>query len=101
MDAVERQNVGAVLAARVSAADQQADLDRPVALLATVAAEPGIPVTRRASEVGSGLKTGPAKGFLACWALGSMAGLGSTTATAGRDAARNPSRRRWPHRGGA
>jgi putative resolvase len=51
----ERKNVGAVRYARVSSADQKADLDRQVARLAAFAAERGIGVAKVVAEVGSGL----------------------------------------------
>lgn len=56
--------VGTVLYARVSSADQKADLDRQVARLATFAAARGLQVTKVVAEVGSGLN-GHRKGLLA------------------------------------
>ena len=64
VEASERKEVGAVLYARVSSADQKADLDRQVARLAAFAAENGMRVARVVAEVGSGLN-GPRKGLLA------------------------------------
>lgn len=55
VDVPERPETGAVLYARVSSADQKADLDRQVARLASFAAENGIRVARVMAEVGSGL----------------------------------------------
>jgi putative resolvase len=60
VDVPERQDVGAVLDARVSAADQRADLDRQVAF----AAERGIRGATVVTEVGRGLN-GPRKGLMA------------------------------------
>jgi putative resolvase len=60
----ERQEAGAVLYARVSSADQKADLDRQVARLAAFAAEQGIRVAKVVAEVGSGLN-GHRKGLRA------------------------------------
>ena len=51
VDAAEREEVGAALYARVSSADQKADLDRQVAHLAAFAAENGL----RVAKVGKGL----------------------------------------------
>jgi putative resolvase len=51
----EQSDVRAVLYARVSSADQKADLDRQVARLAAFAAERSIPVAKVVAEVGSGL----------------------------------------------
>jgi putative resolvase len=64
VDVPERQDVGAVLDARVSAADQRADLDRQVARLAAFAAERGIRGATVVTEVGRGLN-GPRKGLMA------------------------------------
>jgi putative resolvase len=64
VDAPERTEAGAVLYARVSSADQRADLDRQVARLAAFAAEKGIRVAKVVAEVGSGLN-GHRKGLLA------------------------------------
>lgn len=55
VDAAAQREAGAVLYARVSSADQQADLDRQVARLAAFAAENGITVAKVVAEVGSGL----------------------------------------------
>lgn len=44
-----------VLYARVSSADQKADLDRQLGRLVAFAAQKGLPVTRTVTEVGSGL----------------------------------------------
>jgi len=52
-----------VLYARVSSADQKADLDRQVARLAAFAAEKGIQVAKVVAEVGSGLE-GHRKGLI-------------------------------------
>jgi putative resolvase len=52
-----------VLYARVSSADQKADLDRPVARLAAFAADQGIRVARVVAEVGGGLN-GHRKGLM-------------------------------------
>ncbi len=64
VEAGERKEVGAVLYARVSSADQKADLDRQVARLAALAAENGMWVAKVVAEVGSGLN-GRRKGLLA------------------------------------
>ncbi|MCY0879436.1 MAG: IS607 family transposase [Firmicutes bacterium] len=64
VDMPERKDPGAVLYARVSSADQQADLDRQVARLAAFAAERGIRVVKVVAEVGSGLN-GHRKGLIA------------------------------------
>lgn len=58
-----REELGAVVYARVSSADQKADLERQVARLATFAAENGLRVARVVAEVGSGLN-GHRKGLL-------------------------------------
>ncbi|MBX5465819.1 MAG: IS607 family transposase [Clostridia bacterium] len=63
VDASERAERGAVLYARVSSADQKADLDRQVARLAAFSAEKGIKVARVVAEVGSGLN-GHRKGLI-------------------------------------
>jgi putative resolvase len=60
----ERQEAGAVLYARVSSADQKADLDRQVARLAAFAAEQGLRVAKVVAEVGSGLN-GHREGLMA------------------------------------
>jgi len=60
VEAPERKNVGAELDARVSSADQEADLDRQVARLAACAAERGIGV----AKLGTGLN-GHRNGLLA------------------------------------
>lgn len=57
------EKMGAVLYARVSSADQKADLDRQVARLASFAAENGIKVAKVVAEVGSGLN-GHRKGLI-------------------------------------
>ncbi len=59
----KQEDAGAVLYARVSSADQKADLDRQVARLAAFAAEKGIRVAKVVAEVGSGLN-GHRKGLL-------------------------------------
>jgi putative resolvase len=59
----KRKDAGAVLYARVSSSDREADLDRQVARLATFAAERGITVSKVVAEVGSGLN-GHRKGLL-------------------------------------
>jgi predicted site-specific integrase-resolvase len=64
VEAPEREETGAVLYARVSSADQKADLERQVARLAAFAAEQGMRVTKVVAEVGSGLN-GHRKGLLA------------------------------------
>jgi predicted site-specific integrase-resolvase len=64
VEAGERKEAGAVLYARVSSADQQAELDRQVARLAAFARENGMRVARVVAEVGSGLD-GHRKGLLA------------------------------------
>jgi len=64
----ERQDVGVVLYARVSSADQRADLDRQVARLAAFAAERGIRVAKVVAEVGSGLN-GHRKGLISALRL--------------------------------
>jgi predicted site-specific integrase-resolvase len=53
-----------VLYARVSSADQRADLDRQVARLAAFAADKGVKVAKVVAEIGSGLN-GHRKGLLA------------------------------------
>jgi putative resolvase len=63
VEAEGRKEAGAVLYARVSSADQKADLDREVARLAAFAAENGIPVAKVVAGVGSGLN-GHRKGLL-------------------------------------
>ncbi|MCL6521907.1 MAG: IS607 family transposase [Firmicutes bacterium] len=63
VDMPNREERGAVLYARVSSADQKADLDRQVARLAAFAAEQGIRVAKVVAEVGSGLD-GHRKGLL-------------------------------------
>ncbi len=63
VDVPERQDAGVVLYARVSSADQQADLDRQVARLAAFAAEHGMKVAKVVAEVGSGLN-GHRRGLL-------------------------------------
>ncbi|WP_027893369.1 MULTISPECIES: IS607 family transposase [Calidithermus] len=63
VDVPERKEAGAVLYARVSSADQKADLDRQVARLAAFAAERGIKVAKVVAEVGSGLN-GHRKGLI-------------------------------------
>lgn len=55
VDVPVRREAGAVLYARVSSADQRADLDRQVARLAAFAAEKGIRVAKVVAEVGSGM----------------------------------------------
>jgi len=64
VDVPERPDGGAVLYARVSSADQRADLDRQVARLAAFAAERGLRVAKVVAEVGSGLN-GQRQGLLA------------------------------------
>lgn len=64
VDVPDRKDAEAVLYARVSSADQQADLDRQVSRLAAFAAENGIKVAKVAAEIGSGLN-GHRKGLLA------------------------------------
>lgn len=64
VDVPERPDAGAVLYARVSSADQRADLDRQVARLAAFAAERGLRVAKVVAEVGSGLN-GHRHGLLA------------------------------------
>ena len=64
MDVPEREEAGVVLYARVSSADQKADLDRQVARLAAFAAAHGMRVAKVVAEVGSGLN-GHRKGLLA------------------------------------
>jgi putative resolvase len=64
VEAGERKEVGAVLYARVSTADQKADLDRQVARLAAFATENDMRVAKVVAEVGSGLN-GHRKGLLA------------------------------------
>ena len=54
VEVAERKEAGAVLYARVSSADRQADLDRQVARLAAFAAENGLRVAKVVTEVGSG-----------------------------------------------
>ena len=63
VDVPEREDSGTVLYARVSSADQKADLDRQVARLAAFAAEKGIRVAKVVAEVGSGLN-GHRKGLI-------------------------------------
>lgn len=63
VDVPERKEAGAVLYARVSSADQRADLDRQVARLAAFAAEKEIKVAKVVAEVGSGLN-GHRKGLI-------------------------------------
>ncbi|HEY8503752.1 MAG TPA: IS607 family transposase [Gemmataceae bacterium] len=63
VDVPEQKEAGAVLYARVSSADQRADLDRQVARLAAFAAEQGIKVAKVVAEVGSGLN-GHRKGLI-------------------------------------
>ena len=63
VDVPERQDAGVVLYARVSSADQQADLNRQVARLAAFAAEHGMKVAKVVAEVGSGLN-GHRRGLL-------------------------------------
>lgn len=63
VDVPERKDAGAVLYARVSSADQKADLDRQVARLAAFAAENGFRVAKVVSEIGSGLN-GHRKGLI-------------------------------------
>lgn len=55
VEAPQRKEAGAVVYARVSSADQKADLDRQVARLAAFAAEKGIKVAKVVTEVGGGL----------------------------------------------
>ena len=55
VEAPNDPSMGAVLYARVSSADQAADLDRQVARLAEFAAVKGLTVTRVVRETGSGL----------------------------------------------
>ena len=64
VDEPKRQGAGAVLYARVSSADQKADLDRQVARLAAFATENHLRVAKVVAEVGSGLN-GHRKGLLA------------------------------------
>ncbi len=54
VEAGEPRGTGVVLYARVSSADQKADLDRQVARLATFAAENGMRVAKVVAEQGSG-----------------------------------------------
>jgi putative resolvase len=63
VDVPERKDAGAVLYARVSSADQRADLDRQIARLAACAAEKGVKVAKVVAEIGSGLN-GHRKGLL-------------------------------------
>ena len=63
MESAEREDVGAVLYARVSSADQKADLDRQVARLAAFAAENGMRVAKVVAEVGSG-RNGQRQGLI-------------------------------------
>jgi predicted site-specific integrase-resolvase len=55
VEAPERKEAGVVLYARVSSADQKADLERQVVRLAAFAAEKRILVAKVVAEVGSGL----------------------------------------------
>ena len=64
VEALEREEAGAVLYARVSSADQKADLERQVARLAAFAAENSMRVAKVVAEVGSGLN-GHRKGLMA------------------------------------
>lgn len=63
VDVPERKDAGVVLYARVSSADQKADLDRQVARLAAFSAEKGIRVGKVVAQVGSGLN-GRRKGLI-------------------------------------
>jgi len=63
VDVPARREAGAVLYARVSSADQKADLDRQIARLSAFAAENGIRVAKVVAEVGSGLN-GRRKGLI-------------------------------------
>lgn len=63
VEPVEREDAGVVLYARVSSAEQQADLDRQVTRLARFAAENGMRVAAVVAEVGSALD-GDRKGLL-------------------------------------
>jgi putative resolvase len=64
VEAPEREEAGVVLYARVSSAEQKADLDRQVARLAAFAAENRMRVAKVVAEVGSGFD-GHRKGLMA------------------------------------
>jgi len=99
VDVPERQDVGAVLDARVSAADQRADLDRQVARLAAFAAERGIRGATVVTEVGRGLN-GPRKGLMAVLRAPAYGMIVVEHRDRLAGLARSPSRRRWLRRDG-
>jgi predicted site-specific integrase-resolvase len=82
--------------ARVSSADQKADLDRQVAPVTAWATTQQIPVDKVVTEVDSALN-GRSRKFLALLRDPSVTRIVSSTGTRSAVSVRSTSRPRWPH----